>query len=728
MLDSRALDIILRAKDQTGGAMDSVTGRIGKLLKAGLSLYALRKVGDAVGDMVQSFASFDDAMNQSISIMGDVSDSMREQMATAAREVGKTTRASAQDAAESYYFLASAGLSAEQSLAAMPQVAQFAQAGAFDLATATDILTDAQSALGMKSDDAAQNLANMTRVSDVLVKAATLANASVEQFGQSLVGQAGPAMKAVGMDVEEGAAVLAAFADQGIKAEEASTKLNRVLLDLQSKAITNRKVFDKYGVTVYDANGELASMADIIGDLEDAFVGLSDEERTAAMQQMGFTDRSSSSMLALLGNSDALREYEAQLRIAGGTTQEVSDKQLSSFAAKWDILKGNLQEAGFQLAESLMPHIEKFAEWVTNHSDDIAAGFKKIGEMVGWVAGIAEDAYDLLTGFASVYNEIADSSTKQADAINARILAGETGVAADIEILKQTAGRTDIKAQARAAGLQAGAIAQAQQRLGQEVTGKGDMAYLKDLESQIRDQAVSAANTYMLTLIQETNTGFTRIAPEMQNALELAWRSGQTDLEAAMHDFWQTTTFVEGGSLDAAALDIVEQLTGKMAADFGTQESEMLAAVTGLLTTDPDSAARETAMNYIEDLQAQIAAGGPLIVRIKTVGDLGVGGSGEVEGYARGTAYVPSTGLALIHKGETIFDPTNTQGALAILRKTPLWPVITGGVASGAALAAASGGGGVIDMRLEVPVMLDGRELTRGVARTLVHNGQGGQA
>ena len=172
------------------------------------------------GLFLKSFAGFDDALNQSLAIMGDVSDAMRKKMAQAAKDVALTTRFSAKDAAASYFFLASAGLDAKQSIEALPQVAQFAQAGMFDMAQATDLLTDAQSALGLTvRDDVAANMRNMVRVSDTLVAANQKANASVQQFSEALTNRAGAALRALGKDVEEGVAVLAAYADQGEKGQ-----------------------------------------------------------------------------------------------------------------------------------------------------------------------------------------------------------------------------------------------------------------------------------------------------------------------------------------------------------------------------------------------------------------------------------------------------------------------------------------------------------------------------
>src|SRR6056297_3369167 len=204
--------------DFNNSGIKKAVGNLSGLEKAALqatgALAALGAAGAVAA--VREFAKFDAKMTESVAIMGNVSDALREDLASAAREVAQQTAFSAEQAAESFYFLASAGLDAEQSIAALPQVAAFAQAGMFDMATATDLATDAQSALGLTSNDAAENLDNLTRVTDVFVKANTLENTTVEQLATALTTKAGNALKTVGKDIEEGAAALAVFADQGI--------------------------------------------------------------------------------------------------------------------------------------------------------------------------------------------------------------------------------------------------------------------------------------------------------------------------------------------------------------------------------------------------------------------------------------------------------------------------------------------------------------------------------
>ena len=322
----------------------------------------------AVGALAtKSFLGFDQAMTRSLAIMGDVSDALRDDMATAAREVGKTTSFSASEAAEAYFFLASAGLDAVQSVEAMPKVAKFAQAGLFDLSTATDLLTDAQSALGLTiRDDAVANMQNMARVSDVLVKANTLANASVQQFSEALTNKAANAMAQLNIDIESGVAVLAAWADQGIKGSEAGERFNIVTRDLQTAVRKNADEFERFGIAVFDQAGNFRSLADIVADVEGALQGMSHEQQGATLAALGFTDRSIAATRSLIGSSEAIRGYERDLRSAGGTTQEVADKQLEGFTGAWIKLTSAVGDVLLEIGDRLSPVLERLAAIITD--------------------------------------------------------------------------------------------------------------------------------------------------------------------------------------------------------------------------------------------------------------------------------------------------------------------------------------------------------------------------
>ena len=326
----------------------------------------------AIGALsVKVFASFDDAMIKSLAIMGEVSAGMQQKMRDLARTLAIEGVTSATNLAKSYFFLASAGLTAEQSMASLATVEAFAVAGAFDMAEATDLLTDAQSALGLTVKDATQNMMNMTRVSDVLTGANTLANASTRQFALALTSQAGPAMKAFNVPLEQGVAVLAAFADQGIKAQVAGSMFSRMLRLMTKGFRDNTAAWKRLKINVFDVTGELLPMGDIINSLTKALGSMSTQQKGAALEMLGFMARSQQAILPLLGLGDRINEYNRQLKEMNGITKEVHEKQLKSFSSQMKILLNNVKDVAISIGEKLAPELLKFSEWFRNNRETI---------------------------------------------------------------------------------------------------------------------------------------------------------------------------------------------------------------------------------------------------------------------------------------------------------------------------------------------------------------------
>lgn len=340
-------------------AMGKKVSSVGKSMTAKLTL-PLAAVGAA---SVMAFGNFDKAMTESTSIM-KVTESQMEAMRSKALAMAQSGefRQGPEELAKSYFFLASAGKDAEQSMALLPMVSKFATAGAFDMALATDLLTDAQSALGLTSKDIVKDQQNMARVADVLVKANTLANASVQQFSESLTNTAGASLRAYNKSVEEGVAVLAAYADQGVKGNVAGTNLSRVMLLLSKSASKNAKEHKKLGFEVFDSSGKMRNFADIVENIEKVTAGMSDELRSATLTQLGFEARVQQAILPLLGTSSAIRKYQKDLENAGGTVESVSGKQMEAFSNKLAVIKNRLTVVSIEIGKALVPFIERMTE------------------------------------------------------------------------------------------------------------------------------------------------------------------------------------------------------------------------------------------------------------------------------------------------------------------------------------------------------------------------------
>lgn len=307
---------------------------------------------------VKQFSKFDAAMTESTAIM-NVTDDQIKKMSETAIELAGRSKFGPDELAQAFYFLASAGMTAEQAIKALPIVMNFAQAGMMDMKKAAELAINGLTAMGLRSNDATTNAANLARVTDVLAKASKNANANTMQFATALVADAAPTMRSFNVSLEQGVAALMMYADQGIKNEVAGGHLARMLRFVAEKAIEHEQAFKKLGIAVFDVRtGALRDLPDILEDLETHLGTLAPQARSVALRMLGFEARIQRAILPLIGMSRAAREAEASLDKAGGTTQRISDNQMKGFANQMKLAWHQVQIFGISVGEQLVPPLK----------------------------------------------------------------------------------------------------------------------------------------------------------------------------------------------------------------------------------------------------------------------------------------------------------------------------------------------------------------------------------
>lgn len=321
---------------------------------------------------------FDKSMSQVAATMGMSADEMGEtggefeQLRNFAQEMGATTAFSATEAADALNYMALAGYDAETSMRMLPQVLNLAAAGNMDLATASDMLTDTQTALGLSMEDT-------ERLVDQMARTSSTTNTSVEQLGDAMLTIGGTA-KVLGGGLyvaadgttkmydgtQELNMVLGVLADNGIKGSEAGTALRNIILSLSAPTDKAAQQIAELGVEVYDSEGNMNSMTQILEDLNVAMADMTDEEKTQAIATI-FNKRDIKSVNALLAtNSDRWVEIADSLTNAEGAAQTMADTQLNNLAGSVTLLKSALEGAAIAISDRLAPYIRKLAEWITD--------------------------------------------------------------------------------------------------------------------------------------------------------------------------------------------------------------------------------------------------------------------------------------------------------------------------------------------------------------------------
>ena len=319
---------------------------------------------DFVKDSVKESMSFDKSMSQVAATLGKSTDEVQD-LAKFARKMGAETAFTAQEAAEGLNYMALAGYSADKSMKMLPQVLNLAAAGNMELARASDMVTDAESALGLKAGEVESMI-------DQMAATASRTNTSVEQLGDAILTVGGTAKMMKGGTAEL-STVLGVLADNGIKGSEGGTALRNVLLSLSAPTDKAAKQIKKLGVDVYDAEGNMRSLPDIMQDFNEAMDGMTQEERTNIISDI-FNKRDLKAVEALLGTSkQKWSDLFWEITASQGAAQQMADTQLDNLNGDVTKFKSAVGEAKLALVEGLTPSLRKLVQkgigWVQRLTD-----------------------------------------------------------------------------------------------------------------------------------------------------------------------------------------------------------------------------------------------------------------------------------------------------------------------------------------------------------------------
>lgn len=337
---------------------------------AAASAAATAAVGAFAASSVKTGMEFDKSMSQVAATMGKTVDEVQDLRAFA-QEMGATTAFSATEAADALNYMALAGYDAETSMAMLPNVLNLAAAGSIDLASASDMITDAQSALGLTLDQT-------NAMVDQMAAASSKSNTSVAQLGEAILTVGGTAQYMAG-GTQELNTVLGVLADNGIKGSEGGTHLRNMLLKLSAPTADATKLLNNLGVQVFDAQGNMRSFTQIFPELNAAMSDLTDQERLDAMATL-FNSRDIASATALLGTTtERWEELGAAIGDSAGAADQMAKTQLDNLAGDITLFKSALEGAQIALSDQLTPSLREFVQFGSGALGELTTAFQEGG-------------------------------------------------------------------------------------------------------------------------------------------------------------------------------------------------------------------------------------------------------------------------------------------------------------------------------------------------------------
>lgn len=367
-----------------GSGLESLGG---KLSAAGGKLTALETaVGGAAAALgtqaVKAGASFEAEMSKVSAISGATGDNFK-QLKEKAMEMGKKTKFSATESAEAFEYMAMAGWKTEEMLGGIEGIMNLAAASGEDLATTSDIVTDALTAFGLSASDSAE-------FADVLAAASANANTNVSMMGDTFKYVA-PVAGALGYSVQDTAIAIGLMANSGIKASQAGTALRSILSRMAKPTEQVQTAMNELGISLTDSNGNMKSMRQVMEDMRNGFSGLTKDQQAAYAATIGGQE-AMSGLLAIVNTSEEdFDKLAASIDNSNGTCQDMADTMNQNLSGQFTLLKGHLDTINVKIFEQMEPglmNVVGYAQRAADAIDGMVSAFAAAKDAGGVGKGI----------------------------------------------------------------------------------------------------------------------------------------------------------------------------------------------------------------------------------------------------------------------------------------------------------------------------------------------------
>ena len=343
---------------------------------------------------IKSGMDFEAQMSKVQAISGANAEEMQ-LLTDKAKEMGAKTKFSATESAQALEYMAMAGWKTDQMVSGLPGIMNLAAASGEDLASVSDIVTDALTGFGLKASDSAH-------FADVLAKASSSSNTNVALMGETFK-YAAPVAGALKYSIEDTAVAIGLMANAGIKGEQAGTALRGVLTNLAKPSDQVAGYMDALGVSLTDTQGNVKPLSALMVDLRQKFAGLTDAQK--AEYAAGIAGKNAlSGFLAIVNASDAdFNNLTQAIANSDGTAQQMADTMNNNLSGQLTLLKSAVEGAGITFYKAIAGKAtgavtalsNKISQWQSDGSIDAVA--EKVGVVFGNAVDKASDALTWLS-------------------------------------------------------------------------------------------------------------------------------------------------------------------------------------------------------------------------------------------------------------------------------------------------------------------------------------------
>lgn len=400
------------------------------LQKIGATWEKLQAVGDKVSSVgqkllpvtgvvtglgtaaVKTAADFDSAMSRVAAVSGATGSDF-DKLRDKAREMGAKTKFSATEAADAMNYMAMAGWKTEDMLSGIEGIMYLAAASGEDLATTSDIVTDALTAFGLTAEDSGH-------FADVLAAASSNANTNVSMMGETFK-YCAPVAGALGFSVEDTAEAIGLMGNAGIKASQAGTSMRSIMTNLTGDVKLSGAAIGDVTIATTNADGSMRSLSAILADCRVAFGGMTEAEKANNAETLVGKNAMSGFLALMNAAPEDIAKVSGAVNNCKDAAKNMADTMQDNLEGQLTILKSQLQELAISFGDLLMPAVRSIVSGLQGMVDVLNAmpdGVKQVIMIIALLAAVLGPVLIIIGKVISAVGTIMTIVPKLAGVIN----------------------------------------------------------------------------------------------------------------------------------------------------------------------------------------------------------------------------------------------------------------------------------------------------------------------
>ena len=394
----------------TGEKLQTVGNKISSV---GQKLLPVTVVVTGLGTAaVKTAADFDSAMSKVAAVSGATGSDF-DKLRDKAREMGAKTKFSATEAADAMNYMAMAGWKTEDMLSGIEGVMYLAAASGEDLATTSDIVTDALTAFGLTAEDSGH-------FADVLAAASSNANTNVSMMGETFK-YCAPVAGALGFSVEDTAEAIGLMGNAGIKASQAGTSMRSIMTNLTGDVKLSGAAIGDVTIATTNADGSMRSLSAILADCRVAFGGMTEAEKANNAEALVGKNAMSGFLALMNAAPEDIAKVSGAVNNCKDAAKNMADTMQDNLEGQLTILKSQLQELAISFGDLLMPAVRSIVSGLQGMVDVLNAmpdGVKQVIMIIALLAAALGPVLIIIGKVISAVGTIMTIVPKLAGVIN----------------------------------------------------------------------------------------------------------------------------------------------------------------------------------------------------------------------------------------------------------------------------------------------------------------------